>query len=135
MSLGKIISYVLYYGLAIAFGLLFGLLQIPEPDYYLDGERVNHRMTSEEFILENIREVKTKTTVYLDKVPNVFIAGATGNTVRFLPSFTIEGDASTPSTINNCAIGAWVVLMVFLARALHLMIRRNRVASASSSEN
>lgn len=123
MPLGKIISYIFYYGAAIAIGFLFGLLQVPETDYYLDGKRVNDRLTSEDFVMENLSKVQTKTTVDLDKVPNVFLVGATGTPVHFLPSFTVEGDASTPGTVSTSAIATWIILTLLAAGWLHRLFR------------
>ncbi len=123
MSPGRIVVYVLYYGAAVAIGFFLGLLQVPETGYYLDGERVNDRLTSEEFVMENLSEVRTKTTVDLDKVPNVFLVGATGTPIHFLLSFTVEGDASTPGTVSTCAIAAWIVLSLLAAGWLHRLFR------------
>lgn len=133
MSPRKIVVYVLYYGAALAIGFFLGLLQVPETDYYLNGERVNDRLTSAEFVEENIAEFQTKTTVDLDRVPNVFLVAATGSSVHVLPSFTVEGDASTPSKASTCAIAVWILIALGISGWGHSVFRGRTTSSNEGS--
>lgn len=124
----RILGYILYYGLALAVGLMFGVLQYPRTTYYHNGERINMSDVSTEFIMENIEEIRTKSTVDLNSVPNTFLKAFAGFRVDLLPSFRIRGDVSTPSTLNNLALGGWVALLLGSAGGLHALFRNDTEA-------
>jgi len=130
----KIIKRTLFYVLAIAIEIFFGFAfsgMSVDTDYYLNGNVVNEKMTSASFIQKNISNLKTKTEVDLNKIPQKMF----GAKINLLPVMSYEGKPGSGTTAIYSILFINTLITVLLFFGFHYSYRRMKDRSETDTEN
>jgi len=130
----KIFKRVLFYGFAIAIGVLFGFAfsgMSMQTDYYLNGKLVNDKMTSSKFIEDNIANMKMETTVDVNEIPKKML----GVKVGFLPVVKYEGNPGSGTTAIYSILLISTLITVLLFFGIHYSYRRVNNQLETNTEN